>query len=201
MISLNDSIIKLLADNGINYKDNGMRLATGIKDLVNEFTSGDTAKLMQLESAKLFTSKNLKKGTDCPLCKQDVKMYWKKIDSNMAKYLIVLYKLTAQKTNREYFHTETDLKVTQKVGGSFAKLRWWGLIEQKEKDTDYTTARTSGLWKITDKGKQYVRGEIKLPLYVKLYNKKMYGTDGKDVDIRHSLNAKFNYTELMNSPL
>lgn len=201
MIPLGDTIIKLLKDNGINYRDNGMRLATGIKNLINEFTLADTAKLLQVESAKLFTKKNLKEGTHCPLCKQKVQMYSKMIDSNMVKYLIVLYKLTAKKTNREYFHTETDLKVTQKVGGSFAKLRWWGLIEQKEKDTDYTTSRTSGLWKITDKGKQYVRGEIKLPKYVKLYNQKFYGTEGDDIDIRHSLNAKFNYIELMNSPL
>lgn len=151
-----------------------------------------------LAEVKAFLAKHYEKGCICSACGQNVKMYKKKIDSLMAVYLIKLYKLSNGSSGK-YFHVENDLDVPLKVGGSWAKLRWWGLIEEQAKDELNTTSRTSGYWKITERGIHYAKGEITLPKYVKLYNGKCRGSEGKKTTIQESLGDKFNYQELMNA--
>lgn len=84
-----------------------------------------------------------------------------------------------------------------KVGGAWAKLRYWELIEEMPKDSMTTEKRTSGMWRITDKGISFVEGNISVPKYVKLYNQTFYGYEGDDVSIHDVIKEKFNYRELM----
>lgn len=194
MAQLDTDIIKLLANNGIDYKDN-VKLAVGLKDLVIKYSAAD--KSVQVLKSELFTPSNLKEGTKCRVCNQNVKMYKKSIDSEMAKYLIEIYKQDKKTPNKIWFHVEGDLGVTLKVGGSWAKLRFWELIEEKPKDPENKAKRTSGLWRITDKGKRFVLLQDSVKKYVKLYNQTFYGFEGEDSDIREALGEKFNYSNLM----
>jgi len=152
-----------------------------------------------LEEVKQFLAKNFAdKGCTCPACGQNVQQYKKKIDSLMATYLIKLHKLSEERFN-SYFHVEQDLDVPLRVGGSWAKLRWWGLIEEQPKDEATTSSRTSGYWKITPRGASFVKGEITLPKYVKLYNGKCRGAEGEQININDCLGDKFDYKELMST--
>ena len=190
-------IVSALEKNGLKIYLN-KQLANDIIRVVDKYKEG---KDLEVTKAVLFTQESLKKGAKCPCCNQNVKMYWKKIDSQMAYYLIKMYRLTSNNPQKDFFHVEDDLEVPLKVGGSWAKLRWWGLIEELPKDKKDTVKRTSGMWKITELGKNFAQNRISVSQYVKLYNGGFHGTDGKDITIKDALTDKFNYVELMNTSL
>lgn len=190
MLEIHNKIIALLSKHGIDWEAN-KELATDIKNLALE---------SHTESLKgsLFTSAKLKEGCKCPVCNQNVKMYKKKVDSQMAFFLIKLHRLTKKNPFKTFFHVQDDINVTLKVGGSWAKLRYWELIEEQPKDNSVTEKKTSGMWRITDKGMMFVEGNLSIPKYVKLYNQGFYGYDGDErVSIEQALKDKFNYRELM----
>ena len=139
----------------------------------------------------------MKEGCRCPICNQNVKMYKKKVDSQMAFFLIKLHRLTKKYPLQNYFHVSDDINVTLKVGGSWAKLRYWELIEEQPKDSNDTEKRTSGMWRISQKGMMFVEGNLSIPKYVKLYNQTFYGYEGERVSIQDALSSKFSYRELM----
>jgi hypothetical protein len=82
-------------------------------------------------------------------------------------------------------------------GGNFATMKYWGLIEQLEKDEDDTTRRTSGWWRITQKGRNFILNKITIPKYIFTYNMSLHSMSEEHTDIAESLTEKFNYQELM----
>lgn len=190
-------IVAALSKNGLTIQNN-KELANDIIRLVDKYKEGRD---LQIAKATIFTQEAMKEGSKCPICEQNVKMYRKKIDSQMAFYLIKMYKITSNNPNKDFFHVEDDLDMSIKVGGSWAKLRWWGLIEEQPKDKKDTVKRTSGKWRITEKGKDFVQNRISIQKYVKLYNMECHGFVGADITIKNSLSDKFNYVELMNESI
>ena len=148
--------------------------------------------------AKKFLRKNFNKGCECPCCGQFVKLYNFKLSSSQVVGLIYLYKL--DKENPDSFFKVKDIERYKEGfgGGSFAKGKHWGLITDELNDD--TSKRTSGLWRITERGRKFVEGTIVLPHGVKLYNKKKYGYDkSKLINIKEALGKKFDYKELMDN--
>jgi hypothetical protein len=189
MKTIQDKVISLLATHGIDWNTN-IQLAKDIKELALEHN-------IETLVNETFTKEKMKEGCKCVVCKQNVKMYKKKIDSQMAYFLIRLHKITKENPTKRFFHVQDDINVTLKVGGSWAKLRYWELIEEQPKDSSATEKRTSGMWRITMKGIDFVEGKINVLKYVKLYNQTFYGYDGDEVSIREAIKDKFNYQELM----
>ena len=146
-----------------------------------------------LEEAQQFLRDNWDEGATCPCCKQFVKMYKHKINGIATSDLIRLYRLSKGNVGQP-FHVS---KFSQDRGGAFAKLAHWGLVETEVNDN--TKKRTSGMWSLTYKGLEFVKGDITVPEKIALYNKKAYGSSEKQVDIRTALGTKFDYEELMNS--
>lgn len=150
-----------------------------------------------LKEAKEYLKANWENGTTCPCCKQYVKLYKRPIHSGMAYGLIAAYKLGGA---NDFIHipsvfTENKIGVSQ---GEFAKLRYWGLIEQAENHDELK--RTSGFWKLTMKGIEFVDGRLRVASRVHIYNGKAIEFDTTElVNIRECLGDKFNYSELMNS--
>jgi len=188
MADIHDKIKKLLHANGIDWQENNSKLAKGILGLVQRES-------VSFLKGRVFTTDNMKKGTTCPVCNQHVKLYKVRVNAQMAKSLIKLYKLSRGNTTIFYHHEEIGIE--NKVGGAWAKLRWWGLIEEQPKDKADKNKRTSGSWRITDKGVKFVEGKLKVAKYVKLYNQSYYGYEGDGVSIIDALGKKFSYSELM----
>jgi len=154
---------------------------------------------MTVEEAKEILSDQLDKGTYCLVCGQHAQRYWRTICGYQAYLLIRLYKLTCQK-RKIWFHI-TDIYETKGGSyGSFSKLKYWKLIEERPKHPKKDT-RTSGYWKITDRGIRYVLGKIRLKKYTVTYNEKCERYDGEFVGIKESLGKKFSYAELMSGYL
>lgn len=195
MSQLHEEIKTLLLNNGINWQEN-ISLAKGIKELTIKFSSDIFA--ADLLKANLFTEENLKGGTDCPVCRQRVKMYKPGINHDMALCLISLYKLDKNNPEHIWWHVSDDIKVSFKVSGAFAKLRHWGLIEMKPKEEGMDKKRTSGMWRITELGKDFVMSKAAVQAHAKLFNATLYGLEGDQISIQDCLAEGFNFQELMN---
>lgn len=148
-------------------------------------------KIETLVEAKTYLRGSWKKGVSCPCCGQFVKLYKRKLSSVMSRMLIRLYHLP-----QGYNHVSKICKDISNTGThDFSKLTYWGLI-QEQVNTD-TKKRTSGNWKITEKGCQYVEKRITMPSHVFVYNSKKQGFSETMTTITKSLGVKFNYSELM----
>ena len=97
------------------------------------------------------------------------------------------------KSNKEWVHPLKDLKTNN---GDYAKLRFWGLL-QSSSDEPEEDKKSSGFWKITDKGKKFVENSITIKEKAYLFNNKCYGFTGEEINIVQALGNKFSYSELM----
>lgn len=151
-----------------------------------------------LQEVKSYLRENWSKGTHCPACNQFVKRYNRPLHSTMALTLIRLYHLC--RGNDAYLHVKKIVEGISDTGtNDFSKLRYWDLIEEMPKDSLATKTKTSGHWRITAKGIDFVLGNIKIPSRIILYNKTFMGFDGDDIDIRGVIRNEFDYQRLMNS--
>jgi len=141
--------------------------------------------------AQLNLADKMDDGADCPCCGQMVKIYRRKLNSHMAHSLLVLVRLYAD--NPRFYHVDEIGNASK--GGDFAKLAWWGLIEQNGNDDP--DKRTSGEWVPTANGIGFAHRVRSVPAAVLIYNNQRIGYDNNDIDIREALGSKFSYAELM----
>ena len=81
-------------------------------------------------------------------------------------------------------------------GGDFAKYKHWGLIE--ERPLDDGDKRTSGMWRLTVKGKAFIDNEINIPSHAIMRNGKVLSFDGSYTTMKNMCHsAGFSYAELM----
>lgn len=154
-----------------------------------------TNQIQTLEEAKEFLKNNSDQGVKCPCCNQFYKLYSRPMYFSMAAGLINLFKLSKKKIG--YYSIHEIYNNTHP--GDWAKLRFWGLIEEKPKDKNETTTRTSGHWKITQKGSEFVLGKLRVPRKIILLNNNLLGYDGPEISIQAVLGKEYNYREIMAS--
>lgn len=136
------------------------------------------------------------KGTCCPSCGQFVKVYRRKLNSAMAVALISVYRYFEQPSADEWLHVAKHL-VSRKIQRSDeAKLVYWDLLRPLSAERPDGSKR-NGFYKITEKGRQFVRGEINVPAYVNVFNQTVYGFSDETTSIVEALGSRFNYAELM----
>lgn len=132
-------------------------------------------------------------GITCPCCDQLAKRYKRPLYESMARSLIQLV--------REWTRTGDWVHVV-KVGGrlisgDFAKLRYWGLIVGKPKE-EGENKRTSGFWKPTELALRFLRGEVRLPSHVFIYDSDLEGVATTEtISIHEALGHPFSYAEIM----
>lgn len=149
-----------------------------------------------IADAKQYLRENWNKGCNCPACGQRVQLYDYKLYATSAAALVRLYRLGG-----EFHHVSKYAEAGDGYPRAphFAELRFWGLIEAMPKSEDNTKKKSSGFWKITDKGRQFVEGEIQLHSRILVYNNKFQGYSSKSepITIRKAFDNEFDYDELM----
>jgi hypothetical protein len=135
-------------------------------------------------------------GVICPVCDQLAKIYTRRITAQMARALILLYRHVG--ASDEWIHAPSFF--TSKRANSSndaALLRHWRLIELQGALRRDGSNR-SGLWRITERGRQFVRGDLSVPKFVYLYDAELIGEDDSVlVTVRDALGKKFDYAEIM----
>jgi hypothetical protein len=140
------------------------------------------------------------KGLHCPCCNQWVRLNPYTCHHSRARVLIILHKATVEyRTDPSGFiHVEdylVDLGV--KIKGVVGKMKYWGLVEAMPNDDP--SKKTSGYWRITDKGMQFVNREITVPQKAFVFDDKVYKFSTNEISIVEALGKKFDYSELMQS--
>lgn len=158
-----------------------------------------------LEDAKRWLRARFKKGAECPCCHQFVKLYKRPFNKSMAYVLLLIACYYRGDAVDEWLHVPSYIAemVADKprraaaVRGDWAKLKFWGLIEEKPEVRDDGSPRV-GYWKLTQLGRQFVAREVKVPSHVFIYN----GTPlrrivDEMITIDEALGKEFNYDEIM----
>ena len=156
--------------------------------------------MITLKEAKDYVKENVNKGVRCPCCEGFVKLYKRKINSGMALFLIGLYKLDKVAPYTNYFQNKEVMELMKLNTASldYSVLEHFGLIQSKKHGYyDHKRTKCTGYWKITDRGREFVKRQIKVEKRVWLLHNQVMGFDRDTVDIKHCLGSKFDYEELM----
>lgn len=165
-----------------------------------------------LGEAKDWLRERLLDGDTCPCCRQRAQLYRRTITAGMALGMIAVYRAVRDGHGDEggFVHAEdtfrdasaTGMRLPAAVRGDFAKLRWWGLAEQADGKRPDGSPR-NGHWRLTDAGRMFVEGRLRVQRYVWIYNNGAYQPPdgapgrGETTDIRAALGTGFSFDELM----
>lgn len=167
-------------------------------------------KTVTLADAKVWLRRRVRKGAECPCCRQFAMVYERTITGAMAVALIVIERFFRGNTEGEWLHAPTYLTKHCPVGvavrgGDYAKLVHWGLLEERPKVRDDGSKR-SGYYKITEKGVGFVHSRITVPKHIAIYNQRpiLSKRPAEFIAIQQVLSkgkfARFSYDELMHGP-
>jgi len=140
-----------------------------------------------------------KDGVVCPCCEQRAKIYKRKLNAKMVLALIDLVDLYLSQDTRDWINIHDVKKIQGRPGGGdFAKLRYFDLIVEKERDPEADgDQRSSGYWKPTKKGHLFVLGKWTVPEAVFLYDEKLVREAERETDVRTALGKQYSYAEVM----
>jgi hypothetical protein len=134
-------------------------------------------------------------GHDCPVCKQLVKVYRRKLTKVAARAVVALY----ADHGLDFAHLPTvaqrRLPEVAHQGGYLVLAAHWSLISE-ERHLRPDTGR-AGYWRVTALGEQWLRGEVTVPKYARLYDGRCLGLDGDLVAASEVLGERFDFAELM----
>jgi hypothetical protein len=148
-------------------------------------------------------------GAICPCCKRKVKIYPRIITSTMSFCLIIFARCHETVGDKDGFVHNPSLwlkvglkaEVAATLRGDFAKLRYWGLIEEKPPNPE-DDKPSSGYFRITKLGLDFVHRRCSVPHQVYVYNKVKLGEDASKRDtVDDCLRQRFSYHRLMTAPI
>lgn len=134
------------------------------------------------------------RGAICPCCDGFSKEYARRtITWKMAEVLVEMHKKTERgdaDAPGGWIDTPALAGVmrsrrSRSTGGDESKLRFWGLIEPMPNVKRNDGSNRVGWWRVTPKGRQFVLDEIRVPMYVRIYNNESLGLWGDDMGIRN----------------
>jgi hypothetical protein len=142
---------------------------------------------------KLLFSQDKRKGYTCDCCGQFVKIYSRSFNSNMALALLMLYK----NRHKGFLHLEDLMKSEgYKRCGDASYLQHYYLIEPlKEKRED--GSKRNGCYRITGRGILFCEKNLLVQERFLIFNNKIQGFEGSEIDIEKALGTKFSYDKLM----
>jgi hypothetical protein len=160
-----------------------------------------------LQEAKVWLRARFSKGATCPCCNQFVKLYRRPMNKSMAFVLLLIARYYRRLGVRqdEWLHVPSYIneviagnpRRSAAVRGDWAKLKLWGLIEEKPETRDDGSPRV-GYWRMTQLGRDFVDRKIKVPSHIYIYNgEPLQRTVEDQVTIDDALTTEFNYAEIM----
>jgi hypothetical protein len=173
------------------------------KPVKDEFFAATPA--TTLVDAKKWLRQRFGQGAACPCCGQFVKLYKRPFSKSMAYVLMLIASHFLGDPVEEWLHVPSYIaemasdnpRRAAAVRGDWAKLKYWGLIEEKP-DTREDGSRRVGYWKITQLGKQFVKRQATVPSHVYVYNSEVLQRAVEtQITIDDALGTEFSYDEIM----
>ena len=135
------------------------------------------------------------KGGICPCCDRFDNVYDRPINQPAVHNLTLLYRYS--KANGFGFHHYTDFSAPLAESGlDFSKFTHHDLIQRKPLDPKLKRQKTSGMYRITDLGTDFVEGKLDIPAKILLYHNELVGFSD-DRQFIGEMWPDFDYQELM----
>lgn len=139
----------------------------------------------------------LNDGGRCPACERFGKVYDRTITSSMAAALLLLCRDTEI---GEFVRVSEFFKkrkaVVAVLGGDIAKLRYWGLLEKKDKSSKKGD-KSAGWWRVPLFGRYCATSGIRIPKKARIYDERLLAFSGGYTSVVDSLRKKFDYRAIM----
>jgi len=130
-------------------------------------------------------------GGRCPCCDRFGKINAHSMIETMA---LALLWLSRQPTDEQGFVDVTRAPAWF-VKGKYSLLRHWDLTQKTDKPDDKT--KGEGLWMLTSKGQQFLRGQISIPKKVYIYDNCVQGFSSEEIYFCDTFGKHFVYAEVM----
>jgi hypothetical protein len=140
-----------------------------------------------------YLRRNAEQGVQCPSCKQNVQIQTYSFTRSCARNLIAIYRYEKQ-SGEEWIDVPAVLKPQGLArGNDSAMLAWWDLVESR----DGLAART-GIYRLTDQGRAFVEGKIRIRKFVRRYNaKSLKCNDETTITISDALGEAFDFSAFL----
>lgn len=143
-------------------------------------------------------------GGHCPVCDR-----WGKINSIRLRGIMVKTMHWLHHVgNGDWVYVPGSAPRFVTKSYAFASLKHWGLVEQRyappltleERKAGITRdTRTSGMWRLTPLGYDFIFNGLSVPKTVFVYNDTRVGASDNEVTARECAHEKFNYDAMMGS--
>jgi len=150
-----------------------------------------------LGDARMLVVREIDVGCVCPACAQHARVYKRKLNAGMAASLCWLVRVAGP--DRQWVQVNKSAPAWVVRCRELPKLVHWRLLEDRENEDD-SSKRTSGWWRPTAEGVQFVREQLTVPRYIFLYGNALMGFSEDETGVREALADSFDYGELMSAP-
>ena len=135
----------------------------------------------------------------CPVCGHTSNKNILPINKTNATCLMVLYGISQKEGNRFYHVKELEEKshlmaISMNGGGDFSRMRHWGFIEEMPK---VKKVRTSGYWRITDRGKEFCENKLSVSKAITVVSGTVACLTGDSITIVNLFDSPDSYYDLM----
>lgn len=138
-----------------------------------------------------------KGGAQCPICRKLGKYREYKIDSKLARLLIVLYRCYAPGSSIKVLDAIAACgKQDLAKGREWNKLAYWGLVENIEY-SGALTSKPTDYCRMTQRGQDFVYRSLTVPKKIWVEDHVVMSVDSAVVDIKQALGKKHTYDTLM----
>jgi len=86
---------------------------------------------------------------------------------------------------------------------AFSTMKFWGFVQPAPKLTIHERnaigmkTKTSGHWRVTQKGFEFLEGRMRVPTAAIVYNDELFGWVDEDINFKEALSRQFDYDEMM----
>ncbi len=155
----------------------------------------DAGSHVTLADARRNMLSKSKKGVSCPCCGRLVKLYRRKLHSEMAVFLIRLVKRF--ENEQRYYSTRELCPAVTKSSTDGSYLVYWDLIEREPMPGENESGGKIGMYRPTKAGREFAHGRSTAESHILMICGECVGFSEKFISIEDALGKKFDYKELM----
>lgn len=134
-------------------------------------------------------------GTRCPCCLQHYQLYNRRYNYQMARALVWYVKAAGRDRIWLHYRSGPDWLLGSR---EFTKNKHWDLLERQPHQNG--VSKTSGVWRPTRKGQEFVFRNISIPERALICRDKVREFTEATIEIDDVRHVHFNYWELMAEP-
>lgn len=137
-----------------------------------------------------------KDGATCPCCERFGKVYTRSINRSIAQSLKWMYIFSKDHGVGVWADMREDAPQQSIRANEYTKLLSWRLAEKMSVEPG-SSQKNTGMYRITQKGIDFVEGSVMVPKNVFIYNNEVLGVSEELIDFQSCLDEYFDYQELM----